>query len=86
MFCCGHLLRPQVLLDGEREVRAALDGRVVRDDHALPALDDADAGDDAGRRGLAVVELPGGERIQLEERGAGVDEPVDPLPGGELPA
>ena len=38
----GHLLRAQVLLDREREVRAALDGRVVRDDHALLALDDAD--------------------------------------------
>ena len=33
-----------------------------------------------------VVQLPGGECVQLEERGAGVDEAVDPLPGGELPA
>ena len=37
------LLRAQMLLDGEREVGAALDGRVVCDDDALLALDDADA-------------------------------------------
>ena len=73
------LLRAQVLLHGEREVRAALDGRVVRDDHALAALDDADAGHDPGARRAAVVQLPGGERVQLEEGGAGIDEPVDPL-------
>ena len=32
------LLRAQVLLDRQREVRAALDGRVVGDDHALAAV------------------------------------------------
>ena len=81
----GHLLGPQVLLDGEWEIRAALDGRVVRDDHALPALDDADAGDDACRRGLALVEVPRSERVQFEERCAGIHQPVDPFPRGELP-
>ena len=80
------LLRAQVLLHREREVRAALDGRVVRDDHALAPLDDADAGDDPGARRVAVVEIPGGERVQLEERRAGIDEPVDPLPRGQLAA
>ena len=49
----GDLLRAQVLLDGEREVRAALDGRVVGDDDALAALDDADPGDDPGATGAA---------------------------------
>src|SRR5262249_54274998 len=82
----GHLLRAQVLLDREREVRAALDRRVVRDDRALAALDDADAGDDARRRRLAVVELPGGEGVQLEERAARVDEPVDALARRQLAA
>ena len=81
-----HLLRAQVLLHREREVRAALDGRVVRDDHALAALDDADARDDARARRAVVVHLPGGERVQLEEGGAGVDEPVDPLPRRQLAA
>ncbi len=62
------LLCPQVLLHGEGVVRAALDGRVVRDDHALPPLDHADPRDDPGRRRVTVVELPGGQRIQLQER------------------
>ena len=80
------LLRAQVLLDREREVRAALDRGVVGDDDALAALDDADAGDDPGPGRLAVVHVPGGQRAELEEGGAGVDEPVDPLARGQLPA
>ena len=80
------LLGAQVLLHGQREVGAALHGRVVRDDHALLALDDADARDDAGGGCVAVVEVPGGERVQLEERGAGIDEPVDAIAGRELAA
>ena len=73
------LLSPEVLLDGQRVVRAALHGRVVRDDDALAPLDDADARDDAGRRRVAVVELPPGERVQLEKGRSRVDEPVDAL-------
>ena len=75
-----------MLLHGEREVRAALHRRVVRDDHALAALDDADPGDDAGARRAAVVEIPGGERVELEERSARIDEPVDAFAHGELSA
>ncbi len=33
----------------------------------------------------AVVQLPGGERAQLEECGARIDEEVDPLSGCQLP-
>ena len=73
------LLGAQVLLDGEWEVRAALDGRVVCDDHALATFDDADARDDAGARRLTVVDLPRRERVQLQERRARVDEAVDAL-------
>ena len=82
----GDLLGAQVLLHGEREVRAALDGGVVRDDDAAAALDHPDPGHDPGRRRLAVVDLPGGERVQLEECRARVDEQVDALPRGELAA
>ena len=82
----GDLLRAQVLLHRQREVGAALHGRVVREDDARLTLDHADAGDDPGRRRLAVVEVPGGERAELEERRAGVDEPVDALARGQLPA
>ena len=82
----GHLLRAQVLLHGQREVRAPLDRRVVRDDHALATLDDADSGHDPRGRRIAVVEIPRGERVQLEEGAARVDEHVDPLAGGQLAA
>src|SRR5690242_15097031 len=75
-----------MLLHRQREVGAALHRRVVRDDHALAALDDADAGDDPGTGRLAVVELPRGERAELEEGAARIDEAIDPLPGGELAA
>ncbi len=82
----GDFLRAQVLLHRQREVRAALDRGVVRDDHALAALDDADAGDDPRRRRLVVVDAPGGERRQLEECRVGVAKAVDPLARRELPA
>ncbi len=80
------LLGAQVLLHREREVRAALHGRVVRDDDALAALDHADPGHDPRRRRGTVVDVPGGERVQLEKRGAGVEQPVDALARGQLAA
>ena len=82
----SDLLGAQVLLHGQREVGATLDGRVVRDDHAVAALDHADPRDDPGARRLVVVELPRCERVQLEERRVGIEEPVDALARGELAA
>ena len=82
----GDLLRTQVLLDREREVRAALDGRVVGDEDALLPLDDADPGDDRRGRRVAVVQVPRCERGQLEEGGPGIDQTVDPLPRRQLAA
>ena len=86
MVLLGDLLRAQVLLHRQREVGAALHGRVVRDDDALLTLDDADPGDDPGRRSGALVEVPGSERVQLEQRRPGIEQPVDPLPCRQLPA
>ena len=63
---------------------AAAHGRVVGGDQALDALDDADAGDDAGADG--VVAAPGGQRRQLQERRVGVEEQLDPLAGQQLAA
>ena len=80
------LLRTEVLLHRERVVRASLHRRVVRDDHALPTLDDADPRHDPGRRCVTVVQLPRGERVQLEEGRSGVDEPVDAFTSRELSA
>ena len=74
MVLLGDLLRPKVLLHRQREVRPALDRRIVCDDDAVTALDHADTADDPGSRRLAVIELPGRERVQLEEGAARVDE------------
>jgi len=80
----GDLLGAEVLLHRHREVGAALDRGVVGHDHALDAVDQADARDDARRRRLVVVHPVGGESAELEERRAGVEEQLDPLAGGEL--
>jgi len=81
-----------VLLDRDGVVRAALDRRVVADHHALPAADPADPGDDPGRGDGVGVVGPGpvhpgrGQGAQLEERAAGVEQPVDPVTDQQLAA
>jgi hypothetical protein len=82
----GDLLGAQVLLDGQREVGAALDGRVVGDEHALAAFDRADPGDDPGPGCLVVVHVPRSERRELEERRVRVEQAVDSLARGQLAA
>ena len=82
----GDLLGPQVLLDRHRVVGAALDRGVVGDDHAGGPLDATDAGDDPGARRIVVVQAGGGERAQLEERRARVEESLDAFADGELAA
>src|SRR5262245_27744901 len=47
---------------------------------------DPDAGHDPGARGVAVIELLGGQRGQLEERRAGIAEPLDAFAWEQLPA
>ena len=78
------LLRAQMLLHRQREVRAALHGRIVRDDHALAALDHADPGHDPRRRRLTVVHIPRRQLVQLQKRRSRIDQPVDPLPRRQL--
>ena len=84
------LLRAQVLLDGQRVVGAALHRRVVGDDHALDAIDPADAGDHRGGRHLegigAAVHAVGGELADFEEGRAGVEQAVDALARQQLAA
>ena len=84
MVVRGDLLRAQVLLHRHREIRAALHGGVVRDHDARLAVHRADAGDDAGAGGDAVVEILRGQGRELEERRAGVDQPFDARAGREL--
>ena len=78
------LLRPEVLLHGDGEVGAALHRGVVRDDHHLAAAHAADAGDQARAGRVAAVHPPRGQRRQLEERRARVEQAFDALPHGQL--
>ncbi len=55
-------------------------------DHAEPPGDAADAGDDAGGRALVVVHAGGGERADLEERAAAVEQAVDAVADEQLAA
>src|SRR5262249_22035233 len=79
-----HLLRAQVLLDGQREVGATLHRCVVRDDDALAALDDADARSSGRRWRLTLIETPRRQSVQLQERRARIQEAVDPLSRRQL--
>ena len=80
----GDLRGAEDLLHRPRVAGAALHRRVVGGDHALDALDHADAGDHAGAD--REVRAPAGQRRQLEERRALVDEQLDPLAGQQLAA
>jgi hypothetical protein len=75
-----------VLLHRHRVVGAALDGGVVRDDHALPAGHPADPGDDAGRRRSTVVQAVCGQRRQLQERAPGIQQRIHTVTRQQLPA
>ena len=82
----GDLLRAQVLLYGDRVICAALHGRVVGDDHHFVPGHPPHAGHDTGRRSVAAIHLPGGQRAHLQERRPGVKQAVDPLPCRQLAA
>ena len=49
-------------------IGAAFDGGIVGDDQHVSASHAADSGDEAARRGLILVKVPGGERRKLEKR------------------
>jgi hypothetical protein len=59
MVLLRDLLSAQVLLDGQRIIRAALHRRVVGDDQHLLALDPPDAGDDPGGWHIVLIDLVG---------------------------
>ena len=80
------LLRPQDLLDAERELRSGLDGGVVRDDHHVAAVDAADAGHHSRCRRAAPlgVHAVGRPEAELEKGRARVAERRDPLARRQL--
>jgi hypothetical protein len=80
------LLGAQMLLHRHGIVGAALDGRIVADDHAFAALDAADAGDQTGAVNGVVVHAAGGERRQLKKRTAGIEQTQDAIAGQKFSA
>src|SRR5579859_204897 len=73
-----------MLLDRHWIVRAALDRRIVGDDHAFLPLDDSNASDDPRRRRFTAIHPPRRQRIKLQKRRLGVAEPLDTLAGKQL--
>jgi hypothetical protein len=82
----GDFLGAQVLLNGDREIRAAFHGGVVADDDAFAARYPSDAGDDASARSFAVIHAVGGQRRQLQKGRGRIDQPLDPFARQELAA
>ena len=80
------LLRAQVLLHRHREVGAALDRRIVGDDHDFLSHHPADAADHAGGGRGIVVHAFGGERGDFQEGRAGVEQGGDAVAREQLAA
>mmetsp|Transcript_27834 Transcript_27834/g.79366 ORF Transcript_27834/g.79366 Transcript_27834/m.79366 type:complete len:602 (-) Transcript_27834:478-2283(-) len=74
-----NLLRAQPLLVAHREVHSSLDCSVGPQEHALAAADDSDAADGATAVHTAAVHLPPGQRRQLQNLGALIDDGPDAL-------
>ena len=80
------ILGAKMLLHGHRIIGAALDGRIVGDDHAFAPRYPSHPGDDAGRMHVAAIEAVGRQRRQLEKRRAGIDQEIDALARQHLAA
>src|SRR6185369_13840194 len=80
----GDFLCAQVLFHRHRIVRAALDRRVVADDHAFAAGDASDAGDDSGGGDVVVVHAERRQLREFEEGRARVEQGTDALAWQEL--
>ena len=79
-------LRAQMFLHGHREVSAALDGGIVRDNQHLDTIDPADAGYHAGTRRRIVVHAVSGERREFKKRRTRVEQGADAFARQQLAA
>ena len=82
----GDFLRAQVLLDGQRIIRAALHGRVVGDDHAGAAANPTRPANNPGGGQGRIVNLVRRELTDFQKRRAGIQQRVDALARGHLAA
>ena len=82
----GDFLGAQVFLDRQRIVGSAFDRRIVRDDHALPAVYVTDARDDSSRRNVVGVDAVSGKSADFEKRRVVVEQILDAIPRQQLSA
>ena len=82
----GDLLGAKMLLYRHRVVCAALDCRVVGDDHDLVPSTLPDAGHDPRPGRFIGIHPVGGQCVELEKGPVGIDEPLDPLAHRQLAA
>ena len=80
----GNLLRPQMLLDRDRIVGAALHGRIVGNDHAFAPAHAPDAGHDTRAGNLIPIHAMGRQRAELQPRRARIEQQIDTLARGKL--
>ena len=82
----GDFLRPQMLFHRHRVVGAALDGRIIADNHHLATGDTADPGNHAGPVDIALIHAIRGQGADLEKGRTRVEQAFDAVSGQELAA
>src|SRR5450830_802302 len=82
----GDLLRPEMLLQGDRVIGAAFHRRVVRDDDDLAARDAAHSRHEARAGRGVLVETPARERRDLEKGGSRIEKALEALADEKLAA
>lgn len=80
----SNFLRPQVFLNGHREIGAALHGGIVTDHHDLLALHPANPGNNARTRRGIVIHVMRRRGPYLKERCARIKQVCHPLPRQHL--
>ena len=75
-----------MFLDGDWKIGAALDGRIVRDDDRLMALNHSNPRDDAGRGRFIVVHAVCRQSAEFEQRRVRIDHGFDALANEHLAA
>ena len=80
------VLGAKMLFHRHRIIGAALDGRIVGNDHAFAARHAPDPCDKARRMGIAAIESVRGKRADFQERRAGIEQQIDAVPRQKLAA
>ena len=81
-----NLLRAQVLLHRHRVIGAALHGRVIAHDHALPPRNAPHPADDRCAADVAFIHPVGCELPDFEERRTRIEQPLHAFTGEQLAA